>query len=104
MRLRNRPWRTIELDAPASYEASCQSGILGCLSTPSRLVRALADKNFALLMTDPRHPSLHFKKVGQFWSARVDLRYRALPSRWRVEGGMLWFWIGSHADYDAMMK
>jgi len=65
-------------------------------------VRALADKNFALLKTDPRHPSLHFKKVDQFWSARVGLRYRALAVE--VEGGMLWFWIGSHADYDAMMK
>jgi len=26
-------------------------------------VRALADKNFALLRTDPRHPSLHFKRL-----------------------------------------
>ncbi len=24
-------------------------------------VRELADKNYALLKTDPRHPSLHFK-------------------------------------------
>ena len=27
-------------------------------------IRELANKNFALLQTDPTHPSLHFKKVG----------------------------------------
>jgi hypothetical protein len=26
-------------------------------------VRELADKNFDLLKSDPRHPSLHFEKV-----------------------------------------
>lgn len=37
-----------------------------------------ADKNFALLKDNPRHPSLHFKKVGTLWSARVGEQYRAL--------------------------
>jgi len=37
-------------------------------------VRALADKNYALVKDDPRHPSLHLKKVGQFWSVRVGSR------------------------------
>ena len=62
-------------------------------------VRALADKNYALLKDNPQHPSLHFKRVGRFWSVRVGLRYRALA----VEAGdaLVWFWIGSHADYDA---
>jgi hypothetical protein len=63
-------------------------------------IRALADKNFALLKSDPRHPSLHFKQVGRFHSARVGLRYRAVEA----DDGLLWFWIGSHADYDAMLK
>jgi len=27
-------------------------------------IRALADKNYALLKENPRHPSLHVKKVG----------------------------------------
>jgi hypothetical protein len=36
-------------------------------------VRALADKNYALLKADPRHPSLHLKKVGDHWSARIGL-------------------------------
>jgi hypothetical protein len=39
-------------------------------------VRELADKNFRLLQSDPRHPSLQFKKVGTVWSARVGLAHR----------------------------
>jgi hypothetical protein len=64
-------------------------------------VRATADKNYALLKADARHPSLHFKKVGPLWSARVGDRYRVLGSE--VEYGVLWFWIGTHADYDKMV-
>ncbi|MCC7017289.1 MAG: hypothetical protein IT564_08830 [Rhodospirillales bacterium] len=50
---------------------------------------------------DSRHPSLHFKKIGRFRSARVGLHHRALG----VEStdGIVWFWIGSHADYDKLI-
>jgi len=34
-------------------------------------VRNLADQKFELLKLDPKHRSLHFKKVGRFWSVRV---------------------------------
>jgi hypothetical protein len=64
-------------------------------------VRKLADANYALLKRDPHHPSLQFKKVGRYWSARIGLRYRALAVE--TEGGYLWFWIGSHADYDRLI-
>jgi hypothetical protein len=64
-------------------------------------VRKLADANYALLKRDPRHPSLQFKKVGHYWSVRVGLRYRALAAE--VDDGYLWFWIGSHADYDKLI-
>jgi hypothetical protein len=60
--------------------------------------RALADRAFALLKADPHHPSLHLKKVGDLWSARVGMHHRALGTD--VEDGILWFWIGSHAEYD----
>ncbi|MBC7583385.1 MAG: hypothetical protein H7316_06500 [Tardiphaga sp.] len=65
-------------------------------------IRALTDKNFDLLKSDPRHPSLQLKKIGRYVSARVGLRYRALAVE--TEGGLMWFWIGSHADYDALLK
>lgn len=61
-------------------------------------VRDIADKTFSLLKADSRHPSLHLKKVGRFWSARVGLHYRALAVE--VPDGLLWFWIGTHTDYD----
>lgn len=63
-------------------------------------VRTLADKNYALLKSDPRHPSLHLKKVGDYWSVRVGRGYRALAIE--VDGGLVWFWIGSHAQYDEL--
>jgi len=38
----------------------------------------VADQSFALLQRNPRHPSLHFKKTGKLWSARVGIHHRAL--------------------------
>ena len=64
-------------------------------------VRATADKNFELLKTDSRHPSLHLKRIGKAWSARVGERYRALGHD--VPGGIKWFWIGPHAEYDKIV-
>ena len=65
-------------------------------------IQDLADKNFALLKQDATHPSLHLKKVKNFWSVRIGIRYRALA--FQVEEGLLWFWIGTHADYDRMVN
>jgi hypothetical protein len=33
---------------------------------------------------------------------RVGLRYRALGVE--VDDGIVWFWIGSHSDYDRLLK
>ena len=64
-------------------------------------IRGLADKNFRILKSDPRHPSLHFKRLGELWSVRVGAHYRALGVA--VEGGIYWIWIGTHADYDKIV-
>jgi hypothetical protein len=64
-------------------------------------IQRLANKNFALLKADPQHPSLHFKKIEDMWSVRVGRSYRALG--FDLDGGILWFWIGSHADYDKLI-
>ncbi len=63
-------------------------------------VQQLARANYTLLKANPAHPSLHFKAVanGQLFSVRVGLGYRALGVP--VPGGIQWFWIGSHAQYD----
>ena len=68
-------------------------------------IQKLADKNYALLREDSFHPSLHFKKVGkqrQLWSARVGEHYRALGLD--KPEGVVWFWIGTHAEYDGLIK
>lgn len=49
-------------------------------------IQELADRNFALFRSDPSHPSLHFKRVAQFRSARVGRTYRALAVE--VEDGL----------------
>ncbi|MBM3333439.1 hypothetical protein FJY63_02145 [Candidatus Sumerlaeota bacterium] len=68
-------------------------------------VRELADKNFARLKADPLHPSLQLKKVGktkQLWSVRIGAHYRAL-GREKPEG-IVWFWIGTHAEYNKLLS
>jgi hypothetical protein len=65
-------------------------------------VRELADKNYELLKQNPQHPSLHFKKIGHYWSVRVGLRYRALAVE--LPEGLVWFWIGTHAAYDNLLR
>ena len=67
----------------------------------SEEARELADRCFAMLQADPRHPSLRLKRVGAFWSARVGLRIRAL-ARDRPEG-LVWFWIGPHDRYEQLI-
>ena len=68
-------------------------------------VRETADKYFALLKSDPRHPSLHLKKIGELWSVRAGIHYRALGVDAPGEAnGILWFWIGPHAKYDRFIK
>jgi hypothetical protein len=72
-----------------------------CYKQHPQTVRDLADANFELLKHNPRHPSLHFKQIGQFWSVRVGLHYRALGVS--VPDGVVWFWIGNHTDYDRLI-
>ena len=65
-------------------------------------VRDLADRQYTLLKQNPRHPSLRFKKVGSDWSVRIGLGYRALANE--VERNVfVWYWIGSHAEYDRLI-
>ena len=64
-------------------------------------VQQIADRCFALMNSNPRHPSIHLKRVGEFWSARVGLHWRAVGVD--VEDGISWFWIGSHAEYDKII-
>jgi len=72
-----------------------------CYHALPESIRRLADVNYQLLQADPRHPSLHFKRAGRLWSVRVGIGFRALAVD--TADGPLWFWIGSHAEYDRII-
>jgi hypothetical protein len=67
-------------------------------------VQRQAREAYRLFRQDSAHPGLHFKQVHPSpptYSARVGLSYRALGV---LDGGtVVWFWIGSHADYDGLL-
>ncbi|MCL4531665.1 MAG: hypothetical protein M1582_00480 [Actinobacteria bacterium] len=70
-----------------------------------REVQDQARRAYTLFDRDPYHPSLRFKQVHStrpIYSVRINVDYRALGVR---EGdAILWFWIGSHADYDHIVS
>lgn len=68
-------------------------------------VRRHADQAYKLFSQNPNHPSLRFKKVHAtepIYSARISLDYRAVGVLHGDE--MIWFWIGSHGDYDKLLE
>jgi hypothetical protein len=68
-------------------------------------VQTKARGAYALWAQDRDHPSLHFKKVHAsmlVYSVRVDRTWRALGVL--EQEIMIWFWIGSHADYEAVLR
>jgi hypothetical protein len=72
-----------------------------CYRSLPTQIQNVAERAFALLKANPKHPSLHLKKIDRFWSARIGLHYRALGMD--VTDGVLWFWIGTHAEYDSLV-
>ena len=74
--------------------------------TLSQEVRARADKQFSLLKANPQHPSLQFKRVGERHGGNmVCPRHIELPrpANKRADG-FLWFWIGDHKAYEALIS
>ena len=68
-------------------------------------VQRAAREAYRRFQVDPWHNSLQFKRVHprlSIYSVRIAKHYRAVGKR--DDEGMLWFWIGSHADYDQMLK
>ena len=71
-----------------------------CFEALPAEIQDAAEKNYQLLKKNPNHRSLHFKRVGKYWSVRVSLDYRALAVE--TDDGFLWFWIGKHSEYDRL--
>lgn len=73
-------------------------------ATLPQQVQEQAREAYRQFQQDPWHPSLHFKQVHQelpIYSVRIDKSYRAVGQR---DGdSVVWFWIGSHANYDKLL-
>jgi hypothetical protein len=67
-------------------------------------VQARAREAYARFRDDPFYQGLRFKEIAGHkgvWSVRIGLGYRAVGRRERDE--IVWIWIGSHAEYDALL-
>jgi len=75
------------------------------LAALPREVREQAKTAYDLFRSNPRHPSLHFKRVfagDSVVSVRVGRDYRAVGVE-REAGAILWFWIGPHEAYETLL-
>lgn len=71
----------------------------------SKDIQTKALSKFKLWKNNPNHPSLRFKKIHNtklIYSIRISIGYRALGVQ--VDKSIIWFWIGSHSDYDNLLK
>jgi hypothetical protein len=67
-------------------------------------VKQQAYAAYRLFAQDSNHPSLHFKKLhNKLYSVRVGMNYRVLGIRENPDL-IIWIWIGSHAEYDKLIK
>src|SRR5581483_6865845 len=85
-----------------SMKSSTTSEFWECYSRLPPNIKQLARRTYKTWAQDPHHSSLRFKKIGQVWSVRVGLRYRALGL---MKGDTVeWFWIGPHDEYDRILQ
>ena len=75
-----------------------------CLARLPDDVLAQARRVYQRFRQNPEHPGLGFKQVHStrpIYSVRISRDYRALGV---LDGDeIIWFWIGSHADYDSLL-
>jgi hypothetical protein len=68
-------------------------------------VQRRAREAYLIWRENPAHPGIQYKRVHPhqpIYSVRIGLDWRAVGVR--RESTMIWFWIGSHADYDGLLK
>lgn len=75
-----------------------------CFACLPEAIRNQARRSYRLWKRNSKHPSLHFKSISGhegLFSVRVGRDWRALG---RIkDNSLIWFWIGSHAEYDRLV-
>jgi hypothetical protein len=77
-------------------------------SQPTNLPKPIQDKAasaYALWSANPEHPALRFKNVHStqpIYTVRIDRAWRAVGALYGDT--VVWFWIGSHGDYEALLR
>ena len=67
-------------------------------------VKESARKAYKKWKENPTHSSLQFKQIHKtqaVYSVRINLSCRALGIK--QANTLIWFWIGSHAEYDKLI-
>ena len=71
-----------------------------------RDIQQRARNAYRRFRADPWHPGLQFKRLHTalpLWSVRVTGSYRAVGVR-TTDDSIVWFFIGTHAEYDRMLE
>ena len=64
-------------------------------------IRLAAQETYRKFSSNPAHPGLQLERLRadpRAWSVRVSRNFRAVALRRGDD--WLWFWIGSHQDFD----
>lgn len=64
-----------------------------------------AKRSFKLWKSNPYRKNLRFKNIHgtlNIYSVRIGSSYKVLGVK--EENTVIWFWIGSHGDYDNLLK
>jgi hypothetical protein len=84
-------------------KSSALPAFWACFNRLPPRVQKVARKNFALWQQDPTLKSLAFKRIkDDLWSVRAGSGFRALATF--DEGCYLWFWIGTHDEYERLLR
>ena len=70
-----------------------------------REIRQRSAKAYRIWLEHPHSPGLQFKLVGKrrpVYSVRITDSYRALGLL--EQNTIFWFWIGSHDEYERLIK
>ena len=68
-------------------------------------IKERAREAYRRFVENPNHPGLRFKRIHPtepIYSARVTKDYRTLGLL--EDDTIIWFWIGTHADYDELIS